>query len=174
VPAFVGASVKGDSLTVGQRPPHERQVLFFLTSTCPYCRETLPHWKQLAERLSTSRRTSPRVQVVALTTDSMRTAAAYAESNQLSFPLVPFPTPKFISLYRAFSVPQTVAIDSDGRVLFSRSGVINTRLVLDSVIAAVLKPESQKVVGLPVRSARRAREMVLVTHRSGGSNEVPK
>jgi len=129
----------------------------------------------MAERLSTSHPSSPRVQVVALTTDSMRAAAAYAESNQLPFPLVPFTTPKIISLYRAFSVPQTVVIDSNGRVLFSRNGVINTKQALDSVVAAAVKPEPRRMVGLPVRSARRYHKPALVTLvGNGGANEIPK
>lgn len=140
VPTFAGISVAGDSVTVGAAPDEGRQVLFFLTSTCPFCRQTLPSWTQLAGRLAALPATEPRVQVVALTTDSMTVAVPYAQSNKLPFALVPFPSRKHVSLYRAFSVPQTVVIDSEGRVLFARNGVIDTPAAVDSVMAAALKP----------------------------------
>ena len=68
-------------------------------------------------------------------------------------------------MYRAFVVPQTIVIDNDGRVLFARHGVINTRQALDSVADAALKPEPKRTVGLAAvdpMSERRLRSLRLI------------
>ncbi|MEO5590248.1 MAG: hypothetical protein ABIS03_11730 [Gemmatimonadaceae bacterium] len=86
-------------------------------------------------------------------------------TSQLPFPLVPLEGMRLVSMYRAFVVPQTIVIDNDGRVLFARHGVINTRQALDSVVAAALKPERKRTVGLAgvdAVSERRLRSLRLI------------
>lgn len=135
---FRGRTVSGDSLSIGET----RQVLFYLTSTCPFCRATLPSWQDIAARLDATQASRRRVQVVAVTTDSFHVATRYSLTNGLAFPLLPLPTWKFKSLYRAFSVPQTLVSDADGRIVFVRHGVINTVGAIDSVVAAALAADS--------------------------------
>jgi len=137
VPAFTAVSSAGDSVLIGEGQADSRQVLILLTSTCPFCRETLPSWKQIAKRISEAPSSRQVVQVVALTTDSAAIARRYAEASDLPFPLVSLPTRRLASLYRAFVVPQTIVLDSDGRVLFARHGVINTKQAVDSIIAGL-------------------------------------
>lgn len=91
-------------------------------------------------QLSSSLRGGAGVQVVALTSDSMRVAAEYARDNRLPFPLVPFPITALVSMYRGFVVSQTIVIDGQGRVLFDRHGVITTKEAVDSVIEATRLP----------------------------------
>lgn len=140
VPLFAGVSATGDSLVVGQ-PPAGRQVLIFLTSTCPFCRETLPFWKQMARLSQSSSWSREHVPILALTTDSMTVARAYATRNELPFPLVPFPSRKFASMYRGFTVPQTIVVDAEGRVLLARHGVINMTQAVDSIMAVLTGAE---------------------------------
>lgn len=145
VPSFKGITAAADeSLTVGQGPVGSRQVLIFLTSTCPYCRQTLPFWKRMAGQLADSITAGSPVRILALTTDSLTVAKEYARINQLPFPLVPLEGMRLVSMYRAFVVPQTIVIDHEGRVLLARHGVIETQQALDSVIKAAVnaKPES--------------------------------
>lgn len=141
VPAFTGLSVSGDTVTVGDLPTPTRQIVVFLTSTCPFCHETMPKWKEIATRLAALPPPQHRVEMVALTTDSAYTAKTYAESNQLPFPLVPFQSRRIASLYRARVVPQTIVIDNTGRVLFARHGVIKTVQAVDSVIAVAVQTD---------------------------------
>ncbi len=148
VSAFAGVSVGGDSMTVDAAPAEGRQVLNFLTSTCPFCRQTLPSWTELAGRLAALPATAPRVQVVALATDSNGRGRAVRLVQQPDVALVPFPSRKHAALYRGFSVPQTVVVDSDGRVLFARNGVIDTPAVLDSAVAAVRQPLPARTDGV--------------------------
>jgi peroxiredoxin len=158
VPVFSGPSVTGQSVTVGEAASGN-QVLILATSTCPFCRETLPYWRQMTARLSSSRGARATA-VIALTTDSMHTAKVYSKTNQLPFPLVPFPSPRHASLYKGFVVPQTVVVDSVGRVVFARHGVIRTTQAIDSIIAAVNKaftgPASEQRSVPGAQNARRS------------------
>lgn len=134
VPAFTAKTVTGEDRTVGTPVPGGAQILLYLTSTCPYCKLTLPYWKQLPQRLAA--RPAPKTELLAVTTDSVGAAEAYARANTLPFLLVPFPDRKLMAMYRAFSTPQTVVIDSTGRVIYSRHGVITNMTAIDSVITA--------------------------------------
>ena len=135
VPTFAGVGTNGETITVGRTNSEDaRQVVFLLTAECQFCRRTLPSWTAIAEALATSR--SPAVQVIALTTDSLPVARAFADSLELRFPLVPFPERKLVALTRARIVPQTLVLNSEGRVLYSRRGELNTRAAVDSVVAA--------------------------------------
>jgi hypothetical protein len=70
VPAFRAATLRGDSLTIGEAEgPDTRQVLFVLTTTCPYCRATLPVWVRLADSLT--RLPNHSIQVIAISLDSL-------------------------------------------------------------------------------------------------------
>lgn len=73
-----------------------------------------------------------------MTTDSLHVAAEYERVNGLPFSLLPFPDRRHAALYRGFAVPQTVVVAGDGRVLFARSGVIDTLAALDSVLMVAL------------------------------------
>ncbi len=134
VPMFTAKTTDGADRTIGSPATGGSQILLYLTSTCPYCKVTLPYWKQLPQRLAA--RSALKTELIGVTTDSVSTAAGYAQANALPFVLVPFPDRKLEAMYRAFSTPQTVVIDSTGRVIYARHGVIGTVAAIDSVIAA--------------------------------------
>jgi peroxiredoxin len=138
IPTFLAQSTAGLPLTVGSMPDTMgRQVLFFLTSTCPYCKATLPAWAAITGKLS---RSPNRLQVIGVTSDSDSLASRFSDSAHLSFPLVSFGSRKLMKLAHGGNVPQTIVIDSDGRVLYSRSGAITTQPAIDSVLFAATAP----------------------------------
>ena len=141
VPPFRAVAVSGDSVAIGEPPLGTRQVLFLLNSACPFCRATLPRWKEIATKLATPSFTSVRAEVVGLTTDSLSVAERYSKANQPGFPVVVLPTSNLKSLYRAYVVPQTVILDQEGRVVFARHGVISTSEAIDSIVTAALAPD---------------------------------
>jgi peroxiredoxin len=135
VPTFRAATLRGDSLTVGALPASGRQVVFVFTTTCPYCRASLPAWRQLARDVDTAR--TVRVQVVGVSWDSAEQTRRYAAEQGLTFPIVRFPERKLGVLYRARAVPVTLVLDSTGRVLFGHVGVLTDTLARDSVWLAI-------------------------------------
>ena len=136
VPPFRGATLEGDSLTIGEAPDSlGRQLLFVFTTTCRYCEATLPTWARLAD---SARRLPPwRIQVVGISLDSVEQSRRYVEAHGISYPIVQFPNRKYQRLYRANRVPETVVVDSEGNVIFARLGVLSDPLVLDSVYRAL-------------------------------------
>jgi len=146
VPTFRTATLRGDSLTVGALARSGRQVVFVFTTTCPYCRASLPAWRQLAYDADTSR--VMHVQVLGISWDSVEQTRRYAAEQGLTFPIVRFPERKLGVLYRARAVPVTLVLDSMGRVLFGHVGVLTDTLARDSVWPAIrFRPPAAKTVG---------------------------
>jgi peroxiredoxin len=134
VPTFQAVTLTGDTLTVGERLDGGKQVLLLLTTTCPFCRATLPVWAQLADSI---RQVRPEVEVIAVSLDSLDETRRYAEEHGLAMPVVTLPTRKLGRLLRAGRVPQTVVVDHEGRVLYGWTGLLSAQAVLDSILIAV-------------------------------------
>jgi peroxiredoxin len=140
VPTFQTSTLEGAPVTVGESPGAGRQVLFIFTTTCPYCQSTLPAWREIKSSLDTVR--SVPVAVYGITLDSVPVSRGYAARNKLPFPVVRFPEDKLTAIYRAGTVPLTVVLDEEGRMIHSRLGELKGRPAIDSVLAAVRwKPE---------------------------------
>lgn len=140
VPTFQTTTLEGAPVTVGEAPGRGRQVLFVFTTTCPYCQSTLPAWREIKASLDTVR--SVPVAVYGISLDSADSTRTYAAQNKLPFPVVRFPQDKLTSIYRAGSVPLTVVLDEEGRMIHSHLGELRERASIDSVLAMVRwKPE---------------------------------
>jgi peroxiredoxin len=154
VPTFQTSTLEGAPVTVGETPAAGRQVLFVFTTSCPYCKTTLPAWREITEALDTVR--SVPVQVYGVSLDSVEVTRRYLAQNQLSFPVVRFPEEKLAAIYRAQSVPLTVVLDERGRMLHSRLGEMKERAAIDSVLAAVRRrPEPPRPAPAPASTAAR-------------------
>lgn len=140
VPTFQASTLEGAPVTVGESPGAGRQVLFVFTTTCPYCQSTLPAWREIKASLDTVR--SVPVAVYGISLDSAAVTRGYAAKNRLPFPVVRFPQDKLTALYRAGSVPLTVVLDEEGRMIHSHLGELKGRAAIDSVLTMVRwKPE---------------------------------
>lgn len=139
VPTFRARTLAGDSITIGEDPdPLARQVLFVLTTSCPFCRQTLPTWARIADSVSSL--SAGRIVVAAISLDSLRLTEDYVHLHELRFPVLLFPAAKLRRLYRAAAVPQTLVLDHEGRILYARTGLLEPQAVVDSVFAAVSRP----------------------------------
>lgn len=135
VPTFRTATLSGDSVTVGEaQDSATRQVLFVFNTTCPFCREILPLWHQMADSL----RRLGEVEVLAISLNPADSTRLYIADHELRYPVLMFPQPKLKRLYRAAAVPQTVVLDGRGTVLYARTGTLDPPAV-DSVFSAVAK-----------------------------------
>lgn len=124
VPAFRAMTLDGDSVTIGQAAAEGRQVLFFFTTTCPFCRSTVPTWRAVASSLDTL--SSRHVEVYGVALDSAD-ARRYAADHGLKFPIVRLPDWRLIHLYRSKGVPLTVVLSDSGRMLFAHLGELRSR-----------------------------------------------
>jgi thiol-disulfide isomerase/thioredoxin len=136
VPTVRAETLSGDTLVVGEtKDSNSVQVVYVFTTTCPYCRATLPMWDAVSD--STQRLYGSRVEVVGMSLDSTRMTAEYAESNRLAYPVGFFPDWKAARHYRARMVPQTLVLSRIGQVLYAHIGQLSPGAGLDSLYAAV-------------------------------------
>ena len=139
VPTFRARTLAGDSITIGEDPdPLARQVLFVLTTSCPFCKQTLATWARIADSAASLR--PGHVVVAAISLDSLGLTEDYVRQHQLRYPVVLFPAKKLRRLYRASFVPQTLVLDHEGRILYARTGLLEPQAVVDSVFAALSRP----------------------------------
>ncbi len=135
VPPFDAATLDGDSVRIGKSGEGSAQILFFFTTTCPYCRATLPAWNRIASEAGKQ----GEVAIYGIQLDSAQSGLEYAEEHGLGFPLVTLPDPRIRQWYRVRLVPTTVVLDRTGLVVYARGGEITARETIDSVLAATRK-----------------------------------
>ncbi len=136
VPAFSAATLDGDSITVGDVAPGDLQLLFVLTSKCPYCLRTLPTWKSIARQMQQSG--SSRVSVVGISLDSVADSTRrYVDDHDIGFPIVRFPDARMAGIYRALGTPITVVIGEKGEVVYGRAGELSDSAAVDSLRAVL-------------------------------------
>jgi peroxiredoxin len=146
MPAFQTTTLDGRPTTIGQLPAEGRQVLLVYTTTCRFCRSSLPAWKQLTATLEGLR--SPAVDVYGVSLDSVDVTRKYAAEHALPYPTVRFPDERLASMYRAGAVPLTLVLDEEGRTVYSRLGELKAQAAIDSVIAAVkARPQTRPAPG---------------------------
>lgn len=131
VPTLDGATV-----ALGEVKPGTRQVVFVYNTECPFCLASIPTWQRVADRL----RNNPAANVVAVSLDSVAPTRAYAARHGLRYPSAILVDQRATNLFRFSSVPQTLVIDENGRVLYSRLGRLDDGPAVDSVLTAVSRP----------------------------------
>lgn len=136
VPTFRAGTITGDSVTIGELPDSSsRQLVFVLTTTCPYCRATLPLWAAVAD--SARRQRPVHTTVVALSLDSLALTQRYASDHKVSYAVATFPNWKLPVHFRASAVPVTMVLDYRGRVLYAHTGLVQGKPTVDSLYRAI-------------------------------------
>ncbi len=106
----------------------ERQTLLVFTTTCGFCRETVPVWRELLlERGSTSG-------VIGVSLDPEPATRSYLASNPLPVPVVSL-SEREQSLLGLGPVPRILSIDERGKLTYARTGSLAgvTAAAMDSV-----------------------------------------
>jgi peroxiredoxin len=132
VPVIRVPSVQGDPVRIGDPGEGERQVLLVFDTNCPYSRASLPWWNALAHRLAGD----TRVQIYGVSSDSLEASRAYMLEHKLAFPVVSLTELRAQALFHLQLVPQTLILNDEGRVVFTRLGVVESEAALDSIFAA--------------------------------------
>lgn len=135
MPAFQAPTLEGQAATIGEVPGEGRQVLLMYTTTCPYCRSSIPAWKQIKAAADTM--TSMRTAVYGVSLDSADVTRKYIAQHGLPYPTVRFPDEKVAGMYRAGTVPVTLVLDERGRAIYSRTGELKDPAAIDSVMQAI-------------------------------------
>lgn len=135
VPAVRATMLDGRPFTLGEPGQQVRQVLYFFTTSCQYCRTSLP----LVRSLDSALRQSPqlRASLYAVALDSAARVRRFVDGVRLSVPVVVAEDWRIAAFYRVHSVPQLIVIDSSGRTAYARVGELAGARVLDSILGGV-------------------------------------
>ncbi len=134
VPRVSLNALDGTHRLLGQ-PRAQHQVVFFFTTTCPHCLSSLPMVRSIANQLDTVSGGSAEMLGVAYAATPV--AAAYARKHALPFPVIASEDRRTSMLFRARKVPLLLVIGRDGRIRYSRIGVLNSKEGVNGVLSAV-------------------------------------
>ncbi len=130
VPKLELPTLSGELVVIGAPHAGTRQILLLYNTTCTFCAAGLPAWATVAEAAS-----ELDAEVIGLSIDLLDETLAYAGAHHLTFPTALLASDRDKVLLRADAVPQTLVVDSAGRVLLARPGNLSPSAV-DSVLAA--------------------------------------
>lgn len=135
VPTVDLPRLDGGTVRVGGTAGGRRQLLIAFTTTCPYCRASQAAWRGLdsAQKADPALRD---VEVYGVVTDSTDSLASYVANAKLGFPVVAM-RGKNLTFFRLGMVPSLMLLDSTGRTLYYRAGVLPPGPVVDSVLGAL-------------------------------------
>jgi hypothetical protein len=132
VPVIRAPPLQGDSVFIGETTEGERQLLLVFDTRWPYSRASLPWWNALAERLAGD----PGVWIYGVSLDSLEATRSYVVENALAFLVVSLAERRAQGLFHLQRVPQILILNDEGRVAFTRLGVLESEAALGSIVAA--------------------------------------
>jgi len=117
VPKFSLTTADGDEFSLPE--PGDVVLINFFATWCGPCQIELPHIEQIwAENKSRKR-----FRLLAIgreeTTEAVR---AYRDKNGFSFPIAADPDRAVYSLFAKESIPRTLVVSPDGRIVYSKAG----------------------------------------------------
>ncbi|PPU76405.1 cytochrome C biogenesis protein [Xanthomonas cucurbitae] len=139
VPRVEATDARGQRHLLGA-PQAQAQVLFFFTTTCPYCQRSAPTVLRAAHQLQANLPGHP--QLLGVCQCDPAQAARYAHVHGLDFPVVSLTDRRALMLFRARNVPLLLAIDGQGRVRHSHLGVFDTTERVQDLVAALRRTDA--------------------------------
>lgn len=134
VPRVPLDTLDGTRRLLGQ-PRAQYQVVFFFTTTCPHCRASLPLVRSIARQLDAV--SGGGAEMLGVAYAAAPVAAAYAREHALPFPVIASEDRRTSMLFRARKVPLLLVIGRDGRIRYSRIGVLSSKEGVNGVLSAV-------------------------------------
>jgi peroxiredoxin len=111
VPALSGLDLNGNKISLNYQDDPRKAIMLVFSPRCAYCTENMPNWQALAQSIDPK---LYRIMAVSVTSDGVK---EYVAKN--GFPNVPIIAdvePRSRVTYEMNVTPQTILIDSQGRV----------------------------------------------------------
>jgi peroxiredoxin len=163
VPTVRASTINGDTVTVGEAVTGRSQLVFAFTTSCPYCRASLPEWKRLAEMVTGD--SGKRHDVYWVSLSPRDSTMQYVAEHGITWPVVLAPDPKMMRVYRVKTVPMTMILTARGQVAYARPGVLGDRAAVDSVLDVLRQINARVAATVDSDSAPRAGSLALPSRR---------
>jgi peroxiredoxin len=111
VPSLSGTDLDGKDFTLSYSNDPRKVVLLVFSPRCGFCTRNMPNWKALLQSLD---RKSYRIVAVSIISEGVK---EYVSQQKLTdIPIIAEVDPKSRVSYEMNETPQTILIDSDGKV----------------------------------------------------------
>lgn len=119
VPALSGLGLDGNKITLNYQNDPRKAVILIFSPHCGYCTDNIRNWQAIAQSLD---RKLYRIMAVSITNDGVK---EYIAQHSLSdVPVIADVEPKSRVSYEMNVTPQTILIDSQGKVEKVWTGVL--------------------------------------------------
>jgi peroxiredoxin len=119
VPALSGLDLDGNKITLNYQNDPRKAVMLIFSPRCGYCTDNMPNWQAIAQSLD---RKLYRIMAVSITNDGVK--EYIAEHSLPDVPVIADVEPKSRVSYEMNVTPQTILIDSQGKVEKVWTGVL--------------------------------------------------
>lgn len=117
-----------------------RQLVFLMTTTCPFCKETIPVWKELSAKVGKS------IPVLAISLDTRDSTSKFVEGNGISFPVaISRDAAAFKKVNKITGVPIALIRENTGRVTKVWFGKLDTQKALEVERSALIDPVEENL-----------------------------
>jgi peroxiredoxin len=135
VPDLEGFDVAGKALSVRYGTDSRKTLVLVFSPTCQFCAQNWPRWKELMGGLD-----QQAVRPIGVDVTSTSSPAFLSEHDLSGIPVFLRVPPQIVVSYRFQVTPQTILVDSHGKVEKVWSGVLN-----DSMLGEIKKMAGSKV-----------------------------
>ena len=119
VPALSGMDLDGNEITLNYQNDPRKAVMLIFSPSCGYCTDNMPNWQAIAQSLD---RKLYRIMAVSITNEGVK---EYIGQHSLpDVPVIADVEPKSRVSYEMNVTPQTILIDSQGKVEKVWTGVL--------------------------------------------------
>jgi peroxiredoxin len=120
--AFEGTDEHGMPIRIDFVDKTEPTILMIFTTSCPACEGSIPIWKKLAGERH-------RVRFLGVSLDNPDKTIPFLFRHDPDFSIVLVTDKEFIRSYQIHSVPLTVLVGRDGKIVDSWSGILTDDVI---------------------------------------------
>jgi len=121
VPSFWATTIDGRPEEISYNEPRKLHLLLVFNTTCPACKENLPNWIEISRKLD-----SKSCALIGISLHKPKTTQKYVLEKGVPFTVLVPRDSMFIKNYKSNAIPQTVLIESGGKVRKVWNGVLSS------------------------------------------------
>ena len=141
VPKLRMATLRGDSITLGETVQGRSQLVFAISAGCAICREMLPDMQKIAD----SAAKSGKHDVIFASISPRDSTEAYVAQHHITQPVILLEDVRTTRLYPIKGVPMILVLDRLGRVRYAYGSLFRTQTARDSIFAMTEEATSDQI-----------------------------